>query len=608
MIKIKDYEAILKSVYAQDVLNAAVNVFKQGLGSNTASTSFVKDFLEMGVPQPILKNYYNEGLSVLMPVVNSKKKLDITMVSDAYILYTGLLNREFVIGYDTTKGMVTSIYTKSEILLDKLFKAGAFDNTEKYQKNMKALFGDGKQEFGNKVVSSFEKCSLAMGRLDISAVVGDEVSLDLIVPNKFRIDYGDTLKLYPYSIFPYLSESLISFVNNLKEGSFQQKNKKVIDVRGITVLQAEEDGNVKTRKMAFNIKEANKSYLRGIYAGVESEEEFEEAKTMLSNQFKKTVCKWDCLKLYLKGFNLEASLYSVIYSTIRFERLLRVTPCSLKDVDINQCLIDFDCVRRLFRARVNNWKLNDFHEFNKILDTEDCANISDRCQMIDAWATNLDDSDLYKIMKMKRNLFEPEINGKTKTIEAGLGDMYRQKPKASKKLIFVDLESDFAARKKQLQGLLLKGVCRIESISTRTGAPRMYMATNNEDVLNAAYGQKKITQFESTKRSIERISDQIKSGKIANLDRFVHVLHDAEIDGIVDYSGLDNSSTSGDWLQALGIAFMELENNSKDRAISSNPFIVNFRRINADSSSEFYGAVDVRNISSIEFGEQRSRT
>lgn len=604
MIKIKDYEAILKSVYAQDVLNAAVNVFRQGLGSSSASTTFVKDFLDMGVPQPILKNYYNEGLSVLMPVVNSKKKLDITMVSDAYILYTGLLNREFVIGYDTTKGMVTSIYTKSEILLDKLFKAGAFDNTEKYQKNMKALFGEGKQEFGNKVVSSFEKSSLAMGRLDISAVVGDEVSLDLIVPNKFRIDYGDTFKLYPYSVFPFLADSLIVYVNSSKETSFQQKNKKVIDVRGITVLQAEEDGNVKTRKMAFKNEEVVKAYRRGTYATME---ESDEAKIMLENQLKKTRCKWDCLKLYLKGFNLEASLYSVPYSTIRFERLLNITPCSLKDIDTSQYMVDFDSVRRLFRARVNNWKLNDFHEFNKILDTESCANIPDRCQMIDAWATNLDDSDLYKIMKMKRNLFEPEIKGEVKTIEAGLHDMYRQKPKASKSLMLIDLEPDFTVRKKQLQGLLLKGVCRIESVSTRTGAPRMYMATNNDSVLNAAYGPKKLLQFESTKRSIERISDQIKSGKIANLDRFVHALHDAEIDGIVDYSGFDTSSTPGDWLQALGMAFMELENNSKDRTISSNPFIVNFRRINADSSSEFYGAVDVRNIASVEFGEQRSR-
>lgn len=563
----------------------------------------------MGIPQNVLQSYYNEGLSVLMPAVNSKKKLDISMVSSEYIVYTGLLNHEFVIGYDTTKGMVTSIFTKNEQLLEKLFRAGAFDNEEKYHKNMKALFGEGKQDFGNKVVASFEKNSLAMGRLDISAVVGDEVSLDLIVPSKFREDYGATLKLYPYAVFPYLAESLVDFVNKMKETTFSERNRKVTEVKALTVLSAEEDGNVKTRRVAFTPTELVKAYRRGTYINVDQQEE---AQTMLKNQIKKTSIKWDCLKLYLKGFNLEASLYSVPYTTIRFERVVSISPCGLRDIDTTQYMVDFDAVRRLFRARVNNWRLEDFKEFNKILNTDDCANIPDRRQMIDVWANNMDDSDLYKIMKMKRNLFEPEINGKVKTIDEGLDDMYRQKPRAAKNLELVDLESDFNKRREQVKDLLSKGVCKIESVSTRTGAPRTYYATNCQAVLTASYGPNRLMAFESPKRAIANLKTMISEGKIGSYNAFVDKLHKAEIDGLVNYGSLNDSSVASDWISVLDAARADLEAKDDARSASSsagvtNPYIINFRRINADTASEFYGAVDVRNIENIEFGEQKTK-
>ena len=608
MIKIKDYESILKSVYNNDVLQAAVNVFKQGLQSQSPTYEYVRDFCQMGVSPAVLQEYYNEGLAVLMPAVNSKKKLDISMVPVEYIVYSGLLNREFVIGFDTTKGMIASIYTKSEALLEKLFKAGAFEDEAKYRKNMKALFGEGKQDFGNKVVSSFEKNSLAMARLDIDGVVGDEVSIDFKIPTKFRDDYGRTFKLYPYSVFPFLSDALIDFVGKMKEGSFTEKGRKVVDVKALTVMQAESDGNVKSRKVAFTANEVVKAYRRGKYNSVD---ESEEAQNMLKNQIAKTKIKWDCLKLYLKGFNLEASLYSVPYTTIRFERLLNITPCSLKNVDTSMYMTDFDSVRRLFRARVNNWRLEDFKEFNKIVNTDDCANIPDRRQVIDVWANSMDDADLLKIMRMKRNLFEVDSNGNTKTIEDGLDDMYRQKPRASKNMQLIDLEPDFKKRKSQVKDLLNKGVCKIESASTKTGVPRTYLGTNCQAVLNASYGSNRLIAFESPKRAIENIRNMVEQGKISHYNGFVDKLFKAEVDGLVNYGSLSDSSVASDWIAVLDVARADLD--AKEAAKtgtssgSSNPYVVNFRRINADKSSEFYCAVDVRNIESIEFGEQKSK-
>jgi hypothetical protein len=79
-------------------------------------------------------------------------------------------------------------------------------------------------------------------------------------------------------------------------------------------------------------------------------------------------------------------------------------------------MIDFDAMRRLFRARVNTWRLDDFKAFNNVLNTDSCMNIPERRQVIDSWSNNLEDSVLYNIMKDNRPLFEVNTNGKVKTI------------------------------------------------------------------------------------------------------------------------------------------------------------------------------------------------
>lgn len=613
MIKISRLDEILKSVSypeREEVLQSSARIFQNALQSQNSVKTYVEDFIQMDLPSTVFQSYYKEGLSVLTPAINSKKKLNIAMVNDAYVIYNGLLNKEFVVGFDTTKGWKTSIYTKSENLLELLHKEGAFDNEDKYLKNMKALFGDGQQEFGNKIVSSFEKFSIAMGRIDISAVIGDEVSLELVIPSKFRTDYGTTFKMYPYIIFPYLSESLVNFVNSFKERTFTERGKKVSDVRAVTIMQNEEsdkdDGsvNVKMRRVAFSSQEVLKAYRKGKYRDMD---EVEEAQNLLKNQILKTKIGWDCLKLYMKGYNLEASLYDVFYTGIRFERIINIMPCFLKDIDVHSYMVDYDDVRRLFRARVNNWKLNDFVAFERMVNTNSCANISERIKMINSWAYNVDNQTLYRIMLQNSDLFVgKDSNGNDVDIDAGLDEMYRNKPKASKNLVFKNLPDSEQERIDFVKGLLKKGVCRIEASSTRTGAPRSYLATNNQKVLNASYGENKLAAFESPKRSLENLISLIESGHVNSFNNFLYKMQNAEVDGLVDYSQLDENSSKAEWISVLKDARKALDDNTKGTlGADKNPFIVNFRRINADSREEFYGAVDVRNITSIEFGEQK---
>lgn len=618
MIKIKDLDKILSSVLEPEVKKCSASIFEHAMKSKDAINEFVVDFSRMGLSSTTVQNYYQEGLKVLMPAVDSKKKLDISQVSQAYVIYTGLLNHEFVIGYEPAKNMETCIYTKSEKLLTTLYKAGAFDNVDKYNKSMKALFGENGVGFGNKVVASFEKNSLALGRLDIVSIIGDEVCLDLTIPTKFREDYGTGLILMPYSIFPYLSESLSNFVNNLPMRTITVKNKvkrtetKIEDIRGVTVLQKEVDGNVKTRKATFSAKELVKAYNMGAKELGLTGEEFEDYQEMVNSQVKKTKLGWDCLKKQIRAFNVEASIYSVPYTVIKLERLMKLTPCTLTNIDTSMYLIDFDEVRRLFTSRINNWRISEFEDFGNIVNTNECANIDERKMMLNRWADGIDDADLYKIMKSKGHLFERMKDGSSKSIDDGLADMYKRKPKAQKSLKWVDLESNMDARKNQLKNLLSKGVCKIESVSSRTGAPRTFIATNNEDVLSAAYGENQRLAYESPKRSIKQISELVTTGKIQTLTQFITKLQTAGIDGIVNYGGLSENASQHEYLSVLNDALIELENTDRARGNDSgngvvNVYLVNFRRVNAENENEYYGCVDVRNIESVMFGEQKSK-
>jgi hypothetical protein len=612
MIKVKQLNEILNSVSTPEVLDCSAKIFKEALKSDAPVNHFVVDFSQMGVPGNVISAYHSEGLSVLNPVVASKKKIDINAIPANYIIYTGLLNHEFVIGYEPKKNLETNIYTKSKALLEKLHQAGAFDNEEKYQKSMKALFGESGSDFGNKVLASLEKDSLALGRIDIVGVIGDEVSLDLTIPTKFRSDYGTDFVLIPYTVFPYLAKSLFSFVNGFKERTFTEVNRvtnqerKVSDIRAINVMQVEPDGDLKIRKVAFDGKELLKAYSRGARGlSVEETKDFEE---QVKLQIRKTVLGWDCLKKQIRVFNTEASVYSVPYSVIKLERLVKITPCTLKDIDTSMYLIDFDNVRRLFTSRVNNWRISEFEEFGSFVNTSGCANIEERIQLLNRWADGLDDVDLWKAMKAKRPLFERMKDDSSKGIEEGLSDMYKRKPTAQKRMRWVDLETDMDARLTQVRNLLSTGICQIESVSSKTGAPRKFIATNNESVLDTVYGKNQRLSYESPKRSLKLVKTLIQNGKIVNLQQFLRDLQTAGVDGLVDYSSLNDSSSVNDFILIVDNAITALEQDSYSKSSTTNSaYVVNFRRVNADNEKEYYGAVDVRNIEALLFGEQKKK-
>lgn len=641
MIKIKRFEEILNTISGPEVKESAVlaeQFFKSQAGSSASFKTFVADFNSLAMQNPQLYSfYYTEGVVVISnALLTEDRKAKKPKISDinpiiatkdkSYYLYTGLLNKSFVIGYDTVK-KDTSLYTKSLALVELLEKEHAFDEDATYIKGKEALFGKNGEGYGNKVLKAFScyednlkkkdnnktpaqikelNNALAMGRIDIIGVVGDEVSLKLTVPN-FRGDFGTHFMMYPYITFPYVAKVFVDMVNNLPERTFSERGKPVKDVRGVKIYQMTEDNSTKERFVAFNSAEYVKAVRRGAYRNVD---ESEEAQELFKNQIKKIKLGWNCLKLQLQGYNLEASLLGTAYTTIKLERMTNIINCSLKEIDTSKYMLDFDSLRKLFSVRIRAWKLNDFNEFNSICDTSECANRDERIRRIDNWAYNMEDTDLYNIMKkIKPELFivKDENGTVVKDLDKGLDDTYNRKPYSAKHLRVIDLEDDFDQRLIQVKELLRTGLCKIECVSTRAGSPVKYYATNNDEVLKSGYRENQLMEYESSWKSLDDIYDKIEKDKITTFDNFIKKLMIAKVDGLVDYSKLDDNSTKDDWLLAVDKARYNGQGTDSTRKKASNPYLVRFKRLYAETSDKFNGSVDVRNIESIEFGTQKKR-
>lgn len=647
MIKISKFNEILNTITGtevQEILALTENYFREQISSSNPMKSYVVDFYNLILNSANLyQGYLAEGRNVVSSALlgeDSKAKRpkykDVTILNnvlstkeDRYYIYTGLLNRNFVIGYDTAKGkMQTAIYTKSLQLIEKLEKEGAFLEDDNFEKNKIALFGEGNQGYGKKVLNAFTcfadnakkkdnkkspaeiqelNMALALGRIDIENVVGDEVALKLTLP-LFRGDYGNTLKLYPYLAFPYLSTVLSKLVSSLPEKTFSERGKTVTDIRAIKVYQQDETGGGKERFVTFYPMEYLKAVRRGSYRTMD---DAEEAKELFQNQVKKIKIGWNCMKLQMHGYNLEGSLLGTAYTVIKFERLTNILNCSLKDLDTTKYMLDYDSLRRLFSVRIRAWNVAEFTEFNSICDTSECANREERIQRIENWVYNIEDADLYNIMKkIKPNLFvvKDEQGNVVKDLDRGLDDTYNRKPYAAKHLRVVDLKSNMNERLIQVKELLRNGLCKIESVSTRAGSNRVYWATNNDSILSVAYRPNQLVEFESDKKSLDSIYDMIQKDKIKTYDNFVNKLMIAKVDGLVNYGSLDENSTKQDWLYAIEdarVALMGGSNAASEKRKATNPYLVNFKRLYADSADKFHGSVDVRNIESIEYGTQR---
>ena len=650
MIKISKYNEILNTITGQEmqtILALTDKHFKETAQSLNTVKYYLFDFESLAKLDPNLYNAMcQEGMKVVAEALKGEdSKLKRPKITDdvimnnilsqkpqKYYVYTGLLNRHFVVGYDTANGkMQTAIYTKSLNLIDMLEKEGAFAEDATYVKSKTALFGDTKTPYSKKVLNAFNcyadnikkkdnkkskaeiealNMALAYGRIDIDSVVGDEVSLKLTLP-LFRGDAGYTLQFYPYLTFPYLSQQLAKMVSDLPEKTYSERGKQITDIRGIKVYQINDNGGGKERFVTFYPTEYEKAIRRGVYR---TADDYEEAKELFQNQIKKVKIGWNCMKLQMHGYNLEGSLLGTAYTTIKFERLVNILPCSLKDLDTTKYMLDYESLRRLFSVRIRAWKVDEFTQFNDICDTSDCANREERIQRIENWVYNIEDTDLYNIMKrVKPYLFMvTDDNGEVvKDLDKGLDDTYNRKPYAAKHLRFVPLSDNMDDRVIQVKDMLKNGFCKIECVSTRRGSNRVYNATNNDAILKAAYRENQLVEFETDRKSLESIMDMIESDKIKTFDNFVKKLMIAKVDGLVDYSKLDDTSTKQDWLYAVDAALTTLMGNSVSKAGSSrkanNPYMVNFRRLYADSVDRFYGCVDVRNIESIEYGTQRNR-
>lgn len=621
MIKLAVLDSILKKYTRQGMIAAADYQFKTAY--NTKGEAFVGDleFKNFGqIPSDDMKFYMQEGynnfsaVSASLPV---KKQFDPMSLPQGLVLYTGFFSTEAAIGVDTSKSKVTSIFTRSETILRELFKEGAFEDSY-----TKEDLDTDIEKLEKKIGTGIEKGALSFARLDLINAMSDAAIFKITLPN-FRTDIGDTLKFYPYGVFPYLANLM----------------KETVKDNAKTVMQNLQDGNIKVRKISFTDKA-----VKVLYKGFES--------TMVENKIRKAKPGWDVLSLNIKAYNLEGSLYSKGYTNINLEDMLQISSCKLSEVDKTQYAVNYDELRKHFRASVNKWNLSHYNDFRGT-DLNSYPTKDDKKEALMRWLESVDDITLYNIMKYQEELFGGDLEQK-------LDKVANDSPKEFKELEYVELPEDTEEKLKKVKEMLKNGVVRLAKTSKKSNKVSEVVCTNNGILLSRILGKNYVEKYESIGIKIQYLKNILeKTNLIDDFSELEKKIYAMGINNYMDVSTLDKAAFEATVvenkviedevtkelmieyakeLKSKGKSDAEIDaelslpntekkfrnkakttgvfkpylqsasaiEGSKDNVRETsggNPNIVRYKKVYADSEKDFYGSVDIENIISVEYAE-----
>lgn len=625
MIKLSILDSILKKHTRQSMIAAADYQFK--IAYNAKGEAFVGDieFKDFGqIPADDMRFYMQEGYKNLSAVSASlpvKKQFDPMTLPQGFVLYTGFFGTEAAIGIDTAKSKNLSVFTRSEKILRELFKEGAFDTTYTQDDLEKDI-----EKLEKKIGTGIAKGALSFARLDLINAMKDTALFKLTVPN-FRTDVGETLKFYPYGVFPYLAGLM----------------KETVKDNAITVMQNMQEGSVKVRKISFTDKA-----VKVLYKGFE--------KTMIDNKIKKVNPGWDALSLNIKAYNLEGSLYSTGYTNINLEDIIQITSCKLGEVDKTQYAVNYDDLKGHFRTCVNNrWKTDDFLAF-KGLDLSSYATNQDRKDAAMVWVKNVDNVNLYNIMAAQPELFGDVVES--------LSERERRSPKEFKKLEYVELPEDKDAKLDKVKEMLRNGVVKLTKTSKKSNKVSEVICTTNGILLSRILGKNYVENYESVGIKLQYLKNILnKTNMIDNVTQLEDKIYSMGLNNYMNVADIDKSSFEATALENKAIedaktaellsetvkemtvklkakgrtdaqiqeevTAPKIEKRCREKAktvgtykpylqaisavdggkenvremTGGNPYLVKYKKVYAENDKDFYGSVDIDNVIGVEYAE-----
>lgn len=325
--------------------------------------------------------------------------------------------------------------------------------------------------------------------------------------------------------------------------------------------------------------------VRKVYAGQDMND--------VESKIKKTVVGFDVTRLRFMCYDLESSLTTIGAASFRFEMLNKITPVKLSSVDKSQYTVDYDLLRQVYRTRVNNFKTADFQDF-KLFDTSTFSNNNDRAEALIEWGNKLSGKELYKIMEQYPHLFQ-DVNDSLNT---------RQKlaPRQLKQLVVKELSDDVEKRVEEVRMYLDSGLVRL-TMRKKDNSVVDRLVSNNPDILKRFLGADYALKFESIGGRLKEVKSRIRQGEVGSVKDLEALAAEYDILAHVNIGQLLSSKVNegdfSDSIKALDFVIDDLDEKSK--AKKSNPDMVMFRKVYAESEKSFYGQVNVHDILTLEY-------
>lgn len=426
-------------------------------------------------------------MQILIQAVGEKKlnnhleKHPIKDISE-YLLKNFLLKTGFCIG--TNDKDEVGLYTTNIELLQELYNKGAIVVTGKtpFEKSIATL----EKKLAGGLTKKGAEYSLGMARLDVENIKGDENNQELaykMVLTNFMPYNSPDFRLYPYTIYKPLSDSIIKLMSNNIYRVYQDK--------------------------AAGLKERIATASESVEKLVYSNEPPEVVKDLIEN----IRIGWDLSTLTVRLYNLEASIYTVGYTKLDLHDLVGLQQIKESEINKEKHRINLEELEVQIEEKLQELPkeellhLLDLDEFKRAgVDLEALSEEEIREHIIKYLRTN-EALDLVDFAKNNKKVLGDLIT-KTKNKQEKLHSRFGKR----EEITLENLSNEQAQA--ELNRLLNDSVLRIKRYTSKNTGITTILATNNKQILSDYYGVDYIKNYGTDS---ERLKD-LKLRFDGNLD------------------------------------------------------------------------------------------
>lgn len=468
-------------------------------------------------------------------------------VSNEYLGVFSILNEIPVVGVNLEKeDYPVALYTRSFDVLEKLNSAGYLANYDDSILNYL---------YGKTFATKLKKGEQSLVRLDLVESVDGKVLLKL---TKARETYrvGENFYMLPLFGHNMIANELSKTMGNaiaVEYGVDETTLSRKITTIDPTVVQAVYEKSDDKREVAKRAKVAGAT-------------------------------QYDILSMTMQMVDIESSTEALGIIRVRPEMLHSIKVVGLDQVDTSRHNVDFTLLRGIYNTRIKGAKLEAIDNL-ALIDVSSYATLQDKKKAYLDHGASLRNTLIYTVIKQNEDFFG--------NLEEGLEARRRVTSRFLKGFESVELTGDKDAKVAQLRSLMDKGVVKF-SAQRKDYTIYNRRVSNNREVLSRMLGEDYVKYFESAKNRLYEAGKQIQAN---NLDKkgLQELVFEYDLFDLVDVNAFTSSRSEA------GKQIYEAIGTIDEKKKAPKEGYVTFRSIDASSSENFYGSIDVDKIMEVEF-------